>query len=112
MKKLLLAATAAMALAGPTLANPKDHTIVLSNWKACAIGPLSETGGQADWAAVPAWTKDPAIRPWFDNDPRVLALHGLCSAKFHRVVLCLPGWDMDGPRKDNVYLICSGVLGG
>jgi hypothetical protein len=30
-----------------------DQPVVLSNWKSCAVGPLSETGGDADWKAVP-----------------------------------------------------------
>jgi hypothetical protein len=107
MKKLLLAATVA-ALAGPALA--VDHTINPANWKSCAVGPLSDDGGQ-DWSAVPAWTHDPAISKWFYNEPRLLANHGLCNEKFHRVVLCLPGWDMDGPQKDGWYLVCSAVLG-
>jgi hypothetical protein len=85
-----------------------NQTIVLSNWKSCAIGPLKETGGDADWATVPAWTKDRAIRPYFDNDPRLLANHGLCNAKFHRVVLCLPGWQESNDKDACRYLICSG----
>jgi hypothetical protein len=108
MKRLLIAATLA-ALATPTLA--ADHTINPANWKSCAVGPLSDDGGQ-DWSAVPAWTRDPAISKWFYNEPRLLANHGLCNEKFHRVVLCLPGWDMDGPKKDGWYLVCSAVLGG
>ena len=85
-----------------------DQTIILSNWRPCAIGQLSETGGSADWVAVPAWTNDRAIRPYFYDDPRLLANHRLCNAKFRRVVLCLPGWQESEDRDACWYLICSG----
>jgi hypothetical protein len=85
-----------------------DQTIVLSNWKSCRAGPLSEKGGDADWPAVPAWTNDRAIRPYFYDDPRLLANHGLCNAKFRRVVLCLPGWEESQDKDACWYLICAG----
>lgn len=103
-----LAALAAAAIVATTPVRACDHAIVLSNWKSCAIGPLSENGGEADWAAVPAWTKNPAIRPYFLDDPRLLANHGLCNAKYHRVTLCLPGWEDGGDKDACWYLICSG----
>lgn len=84
------------------------HTLVLSNWRACAIGPLSETGGDADWAAVPAWTRDRTIQTYFYGEPRLLANHGLCNEKFHRVVLCLPGWEENRDDKACWYRICAG----
>jgi hypothetical protein len=48
-----LAAAAAAAIVATTSAQACDHAIVRSNWKSCLIGPLSENGGEADWAAVP-----------------------------------------------------------
>jgi hypothetical protein len=103
-----LAALAAAAIVATTPVRACDHAIVLSNWKSCAIGPLSENGGDADWAAVPAWTKSPAIRPYLLDDPQLLANHGLCNAKYHRVTLCLPGWEESGNKDACWYLICSG----
>jgi hypothetical protein len=105
--KLAALAAATMVIATP-VARACDQTIVLSNWKSCAIAPLSEDGGDADWAAVPAWTNDRAIRPYFFDDPRLLANHGLCNAKFRRVVLCLPGWQESHDKDACWYLICSG----
>jgi hypothetical protein len=103
-----LATLAVAVMVATTSAQACDHTIVLSNWKSCAIGPLSENGGEADWAAVPAWTKSSALRPYFYDEPRLLANHGLCNAKYHRVILCLPAWQ-DSEDKDACwYLICSG----
>jgi hypothetical protein len=101
---------AALAITASTSAYACDHTIVLSNWKSCSIGPLSETGGEADWLAVPAWTKGPSIRPYFFNDPRLLANHGLCNAKYRRVVLCLPAWQESDDKDACWYLICSGFV--
>lgn len=66
-----------------------DDTIVLTNWKSCAVGPLSEGGGGLDWRAVPSWANNASIRPYFFDDPRMLALHGLCNTNFKRVVMCL-----------------------
>lgn len=60
------------------------NTIIFSDWKSCAIGKLSANGGDADWAAVPAWTKDRKIQPYFFGEPRMLANHGLCNEKFRR----------------------------
>jgi len=85
-----------------------DQTIVLTNWKSCAVGPLSEVGGEEDWKAVPAWADNSSIRPYFFDDPRMLALHGLCNGKFKRVVMCLPGWQESKDKNACWYLICSG----
>lgn len=104
-----LAALAAAAIVATTSAQACDHAIDLSNWKSCAIGPLSENGGEADWAVLPAWTRNPAIRRYFDDDPRALALHGLCNAKYRRVVLCLVGWQDSSDKGACWYLICSGA---
>ena len=86
------------------------HTIVLSNWRSCAVGTLSANGGNADWVAVPAWTKDRRIQPYFHGEPRLLANHGLCNEKFRRVVLCLPGWEESQDKKACWYQICAGNL--
>ena len=104
--KLLALAIMGVIAAAP--ASACDQTIHPSNWNSCAVGPLSENGGEADWAAVPVWTRNPAIRPYFANDPRLLALHGLCNAKFHRVVLCLAGWQESEDKDACWFLICSG----
>ncbi len=85
-----------------------DQTIVLTNWKSCAVGPLSEGGGDLDWRAVPSWANNTRIRPYFFDDPRMLALHGLCNTKFKRVVMCLPGWQESKDKNACWYLICSG----
>jgi hypothetical protein len=103
-----LAALAAASIVTTTSAQACDQAIVLSNWKSCAIRPLSENGGEADWAAVPAWTRSSAIRRYFFDDPRLLANHGLCNAKYHRVVLCLVGWEESEDKDACWYLICSG----
>jgi hypothetical protein len=105
LKRAALVA-AVIALGKPALAC--DHSIVLSNWVSCATGPLSESGGDVDWAAVPTWTRDRAIRPYFYNDPRLLANHGLCNAKYRRIVLCLAGWEESKDKDACWYLICSG----
>ncbi len=56
-----LAALAASAIVAITSVQACDHAIVLSNWKSCAIGPLSENSGEADWAAVPTWPSVPMM---------------------------------------------------
>ena len=104
--KLLGLAIMGFVAAAP--AEACDQAIRLSNWNSCAIGRLSESGGEADWAAVPAWTRDPAIRPYFYNDPRLLANHGLCNAKFRRIVLCPAGWQESDDKNACWFLICSG----
>ncbi|MBB2678606.1 UNVERIFIED_ORG: hypothetical protein M2312_002111 [Rhizobium esperanzae] len=84
-----------------------DQPVVISNWSFCATGNVSAEGGAADWKIVPAWTREKAISAYFGNDPRLLANHGLCNAKFHRVVLCQPGWQTGNPDECS-YLVCSG----
>ncbi|ANL32595.1 hypothetical protein [Rhizobium phaseoli] len=84
-----------------------DQPVVISNWSFCATGNVSAEGGAADWKVVPAWTREKAISAYFGNDPRLLANHGLCNAKFHRVVLCQPGWQTGNPDECS-YLVCSG----
>lgn len=106
--KNLLAALISLLIVGAPYAYACDQPIVLSNWKSCAVGPLSETGSEADWKAVPKWTRSKDLRPWFMDDPRLLANHGLCNAKFHRVVLCAPGWQESDDKDACWYAICSG----
>jgi hypothetical protein len=89
VKKVLLAAAALGMLTSPALA--VDHTINPANWRACAVGPLSDIGGEADWAAVPDWTRDPAISRWFYNEPRLLANHGLCKSSTESSSACPVG---------------------
>ncbi|OHV26844.1 hypothetical protein EOS93_06670 [Rhizobium sp. RMa-01] len=84
-----------------------DQPVVISNWSLCATGNVSAEGGAADWKVVPAWTRQKAISAYFENEPRLLANHGLCNAKFQRVVLCLPGWQTGNPDECS-YLVCSG----
>ncbi|WP_246762752.1 MULTISPECIES: hypothetical protein [unclassified Rhizobium] len=105
-KRLL--ASLSIFLVSAIHAFPCDQRIVLSNWKSCQIASLSEEGGDADWKAVPEWTRSKAISPYFLNDPRALANHGLCNAKFHRVVICWPGWD-EGDKDKCSYRICDGA---
>lgn len=84
-----------------------DQTIILSNWKSCAVGAQAANGAKSDWDVIPEWTRDEKIKPYFMDDPHLLAEHGLCNEKFHRVVLCLPGWEQSS--KDACwFLICSG----
>lgn len=104
--RTLICVTVMAACAGH--ARACDSTIKISNWGSCRVGPLGENGGDSDWAAVPRWAKDPQIRPYFMDDPRLLANHGLCNEKFHRVVLCLPGWQESADIDACWYLICAG----
>lgn len=108
LMKLTAFATLVIVLT-TALAQACDQTIVLSNWKSCRIGPLSEKGGNTDWLAVPAWAKERSIRRYFFEDARLLANHGLCNEKYHRVVLCLPGWEDSSDRDACSYLICAGA---
>ncbi|MBB5665475.1 hypothetical protein GGI64_004516 [Rhizobium leguminosarum] len=103
-----LLALVSILLGSAVQAFPCDQPVVLSNWKSCQIAPLSEEGGAADWKAVPEWTREKAISRFFLNDPRSLANHGLCNAKFHRVVVCWPGWD-EGDKNACSYHICDGA---
>ncbi|SCB57684.1 hypothetical protein GA0061105_103140 [Rhizobium aethiopicum] len=102
-----LMALISILLGSAVQAFPCDQPIMISNWSLCAIANVSDEGGQADWKAVPEWTRQKAISAYFGNEPRLLANHGLCNTKFQRVVLCLPGWEMGDPDECS-YLICSG----
>ncbi|WP_411196017.1 hypothetical protein [Rhizobium sp.] len=103
-KRLL--ALFSILLASAVQAFPCDQPIVISNWKSCQVGELSDKGGD-DWQAVPEWTRDKAV--YFGHDPRALANHGLCNAKFRRVALCWPGWQIGDPDECS-FLLCSGYL--
>jgi len=86
-------------------------TIHRENWKPCALRSMDANYADADfWAVIPAWTRKPEIAKYFDNEPRLLANHGLCNAKFERVVLCLPAWDIDPPTTP-AQKVCGAVLG-
>jgi hypothetical protein len=84
MKKIILAA-ALMVAASTAMAK-----VVAANWKPCATGVQHD---EPSFDEFPAWANTKALRPYYDSDPRLLSNHGLCNAKFHRVVLCLPGWE-------------------
>ena len=107
-------ATRALATAGPVAVivivvlvaqagRAHAGTIINSNWKPCATGVQHE---EPSWDEVPAWTRKKAISKYFDDEPRLLANHGLCNEKFHRVVLCLPGWDEPGAIDDDWHRVC------
>ncbi|ARM86826.1 hypothetical protein RHEC894_CH00477 [Rhizobium sp. CIAT894] len=102
-----LLALVSILLGSAVQAFPCDQPVVISNWSFCATGNVSAEGGAADWKVVPAWTHDDAVSAYFGNDPRLLANHGLCNAKFRRVVLCQPGWQTGNPDECS-YLVCSG----
>jgi hypothetical protein len=67
-------------------------TIVAANWKSCATGIQHD---EPSFDEIPVLARAPTLRPYYDSDPRLLANHGLCNVKFHRVVLCFPGWQGD-----------------
>ncbi|MBY5566094.1 hypothetical protein HFO55_02315 [Rhizobium leguminosarum] len=102
-----MSALVSILLASAVQAFPCDQPVMISNWSFCAIANVSAEGGDADWKCIPAWTREKDISAYFGNDPRLLANHGLCNAKFHRVVLCQPGWQTGNPDECS-YLVCSG----
>jgi hypothetical protein len=89
MKRISLWPIAAALIATPAMAGTK---IVPGNWAPCATGVQHD---EPSFDEIPAWANTKALRPYYDSDPRLLANHGLYNAKFHRVVLCLPGWQED-----------------
>jgi hypothetical protein len=112
MKRVSTAALAALMIAATAMA----HDVIPENWKACgdpANGvkyeyttnvrgePIVITRDQ-----IPSWARSPALRPYYFDDELLLANHGLCNEKFHRVVLCLPGWE-DGDSKADWYKVCA-----
>jgi hypothetical protein len=97
-KPMLAILTLAVA-AAPAMADPK---IIAENWAPCANaanGVVYErtTNFRGEPIIItrlqpPAWTRTRSLRPYYLDNPLLLATHGLCNAKFHRLVICLPGW--------------------
>jgi hypothetical protein len=106
VRKKLLSVLAPVVLVGTAHAYACDQPIVLSNWKSCAVGAF-ETDGDADWKAVPKRTRSEDLRPWFMEDPRLLANRGLCNAKFQRVVLRA---ETAGERREGRLLVYDLLL--
>jgi hypothetical protein len=112
LSQTALGSTLAIVMSiGTALGAP--HTIKPENWKPCAIGDLSMDGNVAkDWAAIPQWAKAPHLKKIYE-EPRILALHGLCNEKFKRIVLCLPGGARDFGDKKNYSdedWVCDAVM--
>ena len=81
-RKSLIALTA--------LATSAAHAkTVPENWRPCATGIRHE---EPSFDEIPAWAAAPSLCPYYEGEPRLLAMHGLCNAKFHRVVMCWPAW--------------------
>ena|ERR1700730_4018328 len=112
MIKVLVATLDLIAAGGA--ANAK---IIPENWKPCADaanGVVYEHTTNFDGKPIvltrfqiPAWAHDPAIRPYYMDDPLLLANHGLCNAKFHRIVLCLPGWEDNDDKTAPWFKVCA-----
>lgn len=83
-----------------------DTTIKPENWKSCSVkSTISDK--TPDWSEIPHWARAPHLVKIYE-EPRILALHGLCNEKFKRIVLCLPGWDDPGADKnDPFHRVCS-----
>jgi hypothetical protein len=82
---------------------------VKNNAISCHVGKLSDEGGKSDWDAIPEWAKAPHLRKYYDNNPRLLADHGLCNEKFKRLVVCGPGYDDGGNPNDPAHQVCQAV---
>jgi hypothetical protein len=86
-------------------AHPHEaRKIVIANWKPCATGIQTE---EISWAEIPAWARVKSLRPYYFGEPRLLANHGLCNEKFHRVVLCLPGWEDSDDKTAGWFKVCQ-----
>ncbi|MGJ0510278.1 MAG: hypothetical protein ACR652_24800 [Methylocystis sp.] len=95
---VVLLATACQLPPGASVAG--EAVIKVENWKPCATGPDYDTD-------VPSWAKSKALRPYYDDNIRRLAIHGLCNAKFRRVVVCDPEMDdLDPDGKNPAYAVC------
>ena len=103
MRKSLIAFTAA-ALTLAASAHAEGRTIVINHWRPCATGIQHD---KPSWDEVPSWTREKSIQRYFYGDPRLLANHGLCNAKFHRVVLCLPGWEESRDKEAGWFKVCD-----
>ena len=96
---------AVLMVAGVSAANAK---IIPENWRPCgdpANGFIHRDGGT--WGQIPTWARAPAIAAYYDNDEILLSNHGLCNEKFHRVVLCLPGWHEGGNEEFPWFKVCK-----
>jgi hypothetical protein len=103
MKTILLVGCLAFGTCLATSA--AQAKIIPQNWKSCHTGAPLRDDGKNDKASVPAWLL-PMINP---DDARLYALHGLCNEKFHRVVLCLTGWQEDASESWNQpwFKVCA-----
>jgi hypothetical protein len=101
-----LASTIALTLAmSAGTAYPQGaHKIIIANWKSCATGIQTD---EISWAEIPAWARAKSLKPYYYGDPRLLANHGLCNEKFHRVVLCLPGWEDNDDKTAGWFKACQ-----
>jgi hypothetical protein len=78
--------------------------IVIFNWKPCAVGSLSDDAG-----GIGPRPRLGLRHPGFDHIMMAIRdCYGLRSAKFRRVVLCLPGWEENGDKDACWYAICGG----
>lgn len=87
----------------------EEKTIRPENWKSCSTGKMSIEN--ISWKEIPAWARAKHLQPYYHFNPRALALHGLCNAKFKRVVYCYPGWQDDENKDADWYRVCRAVLG-
>jgi hypothetical protein len=90
---------------------PAHAKIIPQNWKPC--GDITRgricREGECIWSQIPAWARSPGIAKYYDHDDILLSNHGLCNERFHRVVLCLPGWQ-DGESEygnDPWFKVCK-----
>jgi hypothetical protein len=92
-----------IALSLALSAGAAHSKIVIANWKPCATGIQHD---DPSWDEIPAWARAKSLQPYYLGEPRLLAIHGLCNKKFHRVVLCLPGWE-DGDKTEPEFKVCQ-----
>jgi hypothetical protein len=100
---LLLVASLAIGTVFTGPDHAEGHTVIITNWKPCATGIQHD---EPSFDEIPAWARAKSLRPYYYYDPRVLANHGLCNAKFHLVVLCLPGWE-ESLEHGDWYKVCN-----
>jgi hypothetical protein len=106
ISQMKFASTIAFALAlSPGTAHAREtHKIVIAHWKPCATGIQAD---EISWAEIPAWARAKSLRRFYYGEPRLLANHGLCNEKFHRVVLCLPGWEESDDKTVGWFKVCQ-----
>ncbi|MEJ0093110.1 MAG: hypothetical protein WDN46_06685 [Methylocella sp.] len=102
-----LASIIALPLALSTVAAHAHETgkIIIANWKPCDTGIQTD---EISWAEIPVWARAKSLRPYYYGEPRLLANHGLCNEKFHRIVLCLPGWEESDDKTAGWFKVCQG----